>query len=355
MFAALLLLAVWRSAFGWPVDRLAALVRWQPDSYENDEKHATACCVRRCSPPASSGSRSGPGCREAHRDPRLVRQSGSRAAGYRQGEGLLCQPKLDVDLIAPADPNDPPKLVAAKQADIAGPTSRSSTSRSHDGLPVRACRHAISTPLNTLVALADGPIKTMADLKGKRVGFSVGGFEDVLLGAMLAKHGLEHRGCRVDQRELLVLPGPGRGQVDAVIGAYRNVEMPQMALIGHPGRGFYPEEEGVPPYDELIYVAHRDSVTRPELPRFLRAVEAATHWILNRPDEAWQVFKATDRSLDNEANARSWQETIRRFSPSPAALDQGRYQVFADFLKAHGLIGQLPALSLYARDVNAVK
>ena len=34
-------------------------------------------------------------------------------------QGFFAQQGLDVELIAPANPNDPPKLVAAKKADIA--------------------------------------------------------------------------------------------------------------------------------------------------------------------------------------------------------------------------------------------
>ncbi|MCP5458899.1 MAG: ABC transporter substrate-binding protein [Gammaproteobacteria bacterium] len=34
-------------------------------------------------------------------------------------KGFFAKQNLDVDLIAPADPNDPPKLVAAGKADIA--------------------------------------------------------------------------------------------------------------------------------------------------------------------------------------------------------------------------------------------
>ncbi len=37
------------------------------------------------------------------------------------------------------------------------------------------------------------------------------------------------------------------GQVDAVIGAFRNFELNQMEIEGVPGRCFYLEEEGLPP------------------------------------------------------------------------------------------------------------
>ncbi len=52
-----------------------------------------------------------------------------------------------------------------------------------------------------------------------------------------------------------------------MIGAFRNFELNQVDLEGKPGRAFYPEEEGVPPYDELVFIANRDDSHRPELRR----------------------------------------------------------------------------------------
>ncbi len=53
------------------------------------------------------------------------------------------------------------------------------------------------------------------------------------------------------------------GQVDAVIDGYRNFELTQLAIEGKPGIAFYPEEHGVPAYDELIYVDAARSRQRP--------------------------------------------------------------------------------------------
>ena len=47
----------------------------------------------------------------------------------------------------------------------------------------------------------------------------------------------------------------------------------------------------MPAYDELILLAHRDDLGRPELRRFLTAVESATAWTVNHPDEAWAVVQ----------------------------------------------------------------
>ncbi len=270
-------------------------------------------------------------------------------------KGFFAAEDLDVELVAPSDPNDPPKLVAAKQADIAVTYQPQLHLQVAAGLPLVRFGTLIDTPLNTLLVLADGPVRTIEDLKGKRIGFSVAGFEDALLGTMLAKHGLSKDDVELINVNFSLSPSLISGQVDAVIGAYRNVEMPQMALLGQKGRGFYPEEEGVPAYDELIYAAHKDELGRKELPRFLRAVEAATQWILNHPEEAWKLFASSDPSLDDEANRAAWQATLPRFAHSPAALDQGRYRRFAEFLQQHGLLAEAPAVASYAVDLNAGK
>ena len=111
--------------------------------------------------------------------------------------------------------------------------------------------------------LADGPVKAIADLKGRKVGFSVGGFEDALLGAMLGHHGLKLADVELVNVNFALSPALLSGQVDAVIGAFRNFELNQLALEGRPGRAFYPEEQGVPTYDELIFLANNARSTIP--------------------------------------------------------------------------------------------
>jgi putative hydroxymethylpyrimidine transport system substrate-binding protein len=142
------------------------------------------------------------------------------------------------------------------------------------------------------------------------------------------------------------------GQVDAVIGAYRNFELNQMAIEGRPGRAFYLEEEGVPAYDELILVTRRDNLADPRLRPFLDAIEAAVQYMVNHPDDAWRLFVAANRDLDDELNRRAWAATLPRFALRPAALDSRRYERFAAFLKGRGLIDAVPPLAGYAVELE---
>ena len=268
----------------------------------------------------------------------------AREKGFFAAEGL------EVELVAPADPNDPPKLVAAGRADIAVSYQPQLHLQVAEGLPLVRIGTLVATPLNSLVVLASGPVTSIEDLDGRRIGFSVGGFEDALLGAMLERYGLSLDRVTLVNVNFSLSPSLIGGQVDAVIGAFRNFELNQMDLVGAPGRAFYPEEEGVPAYDELIYVARADRLDDPRLRAFLTAVEKATLWLVNHPEEAWNIFKGTAAELDDELNARAWRDTLPRFALRPAALDVGRYRRFAAFLEERGLIDNPPPVETYAVD-----
>lgn len=259
---------------------------------------------------------------------------------------------LDVELIAPADPNDPPKLVAAGRGDVAISYQPQLHLQTAAGLPLKRVGTLVATPLSSLVVLDDGPIRSIADLKGRKVGFSVGGFEDAVLGAMLETYGLTLDDVELINVNFSLSPSLMSGQVDAVIGAYRNFELNQMDIEGRPGRAFYPEEEGVPAYDELIIVTRSDNTENPQIAAFLEAVEAGTQYLINHPDAAWELFIKGRKDLDDELNRRAWRDTIPRFALRPAALDAGRYQRFAEFLQARGLIDTIPPVESYAVEVR---
>ncbi len=202
------------------------------------------------------------------------------------------------------------------------------------------------------MVLDGGPIHSVADLKGRKVGFSVGGFEDAVLAAMLARHDLTLDDVTLVNVNFSLSPALLSGQVDAVIGAFRNFELNQLAIEGHKGRAFYVEEEGVPPYDELILVANSARLDDPRLAKVLRAVERGVQYLINHPDDAWKIFAGHKPGLDDELNRRAWRDTLPRFALRPAALDRGRYRRFAKFMIAQGLIETAPPVESYAVELR---
>ncbi|HEV7266722.1 MAG TPA: ABC transporter substrate-binding protein [Falsiroseomonas sp.] len=266
-----------------------------------------------------------------------------------QERGDFSRVGLDVRIIAPADPNDPPRLVAAKRGDIGVFYQMNLHLAVDQGLPLVRVGTLVATPLATLTVLRDGPIRTLADLRGKRIGYSVAGFKEVVVGTMLESVGLRLSDVRLVNVNFALSSALMSGQVDAIVGGYRNFELHQLDIEGRPGRAFFPEQHGLPIYDELVYIAHRDRARDPLLRKFLDATEAATHFIVNNPEEAWRMFIAGPRrELDNALNQRAWASTVNRFSLAPAALDGNRYERMARHLADRRLIRSVPALETYA-------
>ena len=266
-----------------------------------------------------------------------------------QEKGFFKARGLDVEFVAPSNPNDPPKLVAAGKADLAVSYQHQHQMQVAEGLPLTRIATLVATPLNSLVVLADGPVKSIADLKGKTIGYSVGGFETALLKVMLAQEGLELDNVKRVNVNFSLSPSLFTGQTDAVIGAFRNFELNQMDIEKRPGRAFFVEEHGVPAYDELILVANAQNTRNPKLRRFVDALEEGAQYLINHPEESWRLFVSNGReNLDDELNRRAWKDTLPRFALRPGALDKNRYTRFAEFLKKEGIIKRVPPLDTWA-------
>jgi putative hydroxymethylpyrimidine transport system substrate-binding protein len=263
-------------------------------------------------------------------------------------KGFFKEKGLEIEFNVPSNPNDPPKLVAAKSADIAVSYQPQHHLQVDQGLPLVRVATLVATPLNCLVVLAESHIKNISDLKGKTVGYSVSGFETLLLEMMLAEAGLSASDIKLVNVNFSLTPSLLSRKTDAVIGAFRNFELNQMDLENRPGRAFYVEEHGVPPYDELILIAHKDRIGDPVLKKFVAAMEMGVQFLVNHPEESWELFIRDRKDLANELNRRAWRDTLPRFALRPGALDKTRYERFAKFLKSQKMIKTVPPLESYA-------
>lgn len=270
-----------------------------------------------------------------------------------QQKGFFANNDLEVEIVEPADPSMPPKLVAAGKADLAVDYQPQLQLAVPNDLPLVRVGTLISTPLNTLTFLESSNIKTLADLKGKKVGYSVSGFEDVLLSAMLADAGLSVNDVEKVNVNWSLSPSLISGKVDAIIGGYRNVELNQLKLEKHPGKAFYPEEHGVPVYDELILVANKHTMPKAKISAFLTALEQATVYTLNHPEEAWEAYVSyKPKELDTELNRLAWRDTLPRLTHRPRALDTARYEKMAAFLQQHQLTDKVLPVADYAVEIK---
>ena len=267
-------------------------------------------------------------------------------------QGYFAEYGLDVRIIEPADPTEPPKLTAVKKADYAMNYQHVLQMQASEGWQNTRVATIISSPLTSLVVLKNSGITTPAQLKGKTIGYSLPGFEDAILGTILATNGVSINDVKLVNVNWALSTSLISGKVDAVIGAYRNFEKHQLNIEGYEATLFYPEQHGVPTFDELVMITHSDNAKSAKTKNMVRAIEKATRYIKNYPQQSWEVFKSFNPdTLDTELNKRAWADTIRRFQSAPGALDYDRHLNMAKFLEQKKLVNTpVPSIETYAVD-----
>lgn len=268
-----------------------------------------------------------------------------------QHQGFFKAQGLEVQIISPADPADPPKLVAANKADLAITYQPTLMLAVDQGLPLMRVATLVATPLNCLIVLNDSHIQNINDLKGKRIGYSMGGTDHMMLAAFLQSAGLSFKDVTLVNVHYDLTQALMAHKVDAITSVMRNFEFFELALMNQPATMFYPEEYGMPSYDELIIVANKNKAHDPKIQKFIIALNQGVQYLINHPESTWQAFAKTYPELNNPLNHNAWQASLRRFSLTPAALDESRYNNFATFMKNNGTIHEVPPVKEYAISV----
>lgn len=262
---------------------------------------------------------------------------------------------LTVNISAPADPSVPTKLVAASRADLALGRQPQLHRQIDRGLPLIRVATLVGTPLNSLIVREDSGIDGLPELEGKSVGYAISDDIQPILSTMLMHHGLTLDDVTLRGVDFALGPALAEKRVDAVIGAMRHIVPFQLNEEGIRSRSFLVEDHGLPRYEELILIANRDHLNgkRNDIRRLITAIEDATHWIVNHPEEAWELVTRSEPSLDTATNRQAWPELLRRLSLRPAALDASRYLSFEAFLHERGVIDERHPIERLAVDLSA--
>jgi putative hydroxymethylpyrimidine transport system substrate-binding protein len=138
-------------------------------------------------------------------------------------------------------------------------------------------------------------------------------------------------------------PALAAGKVDAVIGAYWNIELVELERRGIDARAFRLEENGVPDYDELVVVTS-DDVARgqPELVRsFLRGLRRGQDWAATDQAGAVEALVDANRDLDPDVVKEQLDLTADLLSPPDEptlTVDPAEWAAFATWMRDAGLV-----------------
>ena len=253
--------------------------------------------------------------------------------------GFFAQEGIEVEILVPGSPSDPVKLAAAETVDIALTPQINFLIAKSAGLPLIALGSLIDSPLGGLLSLRETGIETLSDLRGRRIGYSLAPLEPTLWRTMLAAVGVgsdEFELVNVGFNTVLSLL---THRVDA-IGAFRNFELPQVALLDHEPIYFPQEDYGVPDTAEIILVAN------PSLPEehptwiraFLNGLSRGIAFTKEYPEEAFNLFLAAHPDLDDELNHLAYDATLPLYADEANLPGQQAWEELQNYLVEHGLM-----------------
>jgi len=255
---------------------------------------------------------------------------------------LFAAQGLEIELLTPADPSIAIKLLAAGEVDLALTRQPLLHLHAHDGAPITRIATLIETPLNAVIVAGEAPAPAaVADaLADLHYGYSTREGRDVLVEQLLPRS--------VRQVDDFVAPESVHfdaadalrsSRVDAVADGFFHTLPQQLASDGIVTHTVRYSDIDIPRHDGLILLANSDFVARQATTwsRVLIALEEASNWMIEHPEEAWTLLVTTHPVLDNPINQEAWDDLLRRVALSPAALDERRYAAFESYLQSAGV------------------
>ena len=230
------------------------------------------------------------------------------------------------------------QAIIAGELDVGATASEAAISGRAGGAPIVAVA-GFARGGARLVARPELGVKSVAQLKGKRVGVTRGAIQEVLLMAVLAKHGLTSAPTPGKDVQLVYLSYPDLNQ--ALLGKQIDAMMqsePQSSQAINKGFG----AEVLKPYDTPIGEPVRTLVMteqfyrerRPAAEKFMRCFVEATRTFIDQPAVAEKYVR--EAIFKNQISSDDFQDAIRN-SPYSYALTPEHIQVTTDTMARTGV------------------
>jgi putative hydroxymethylpyrimidine transport system substrate-binding protein len=250
-------------------------------------------------------------------------------------EGFFADEGVEVTTEVPSDPAASLKRLAAGRAQFAISYEPEVILARAGGVPVLAVGALVTRPLNSVIVRTDRGIRTAKDLEGKTVGAAGVPSDRALLDAVVRSGGGDPAKVTMRNVGYNLSPALAAGRVDAVIGAYWNIELIELERQDVPVAALRLDENGVPSYDELVVVTS-DEVAReqPELVRaFLRGLRTGQDWAATDQTGAVEHLLSANEDLDAETVEAQLEATAEVLSPSDTPTLQVVPAEWAQFIE----------------------
>jgi putative hydroxymethylpyrimidine transport system substrate-binding protein len=263
--------------------------------------------------------------------------------GYFRDVGLDVRPRV------PSDPAAPIKQVAAGRTDLAISYEPEVFLARKQGLPVVAVAALVQRPLTSLIATAKSRVRSVRDLRGKRVGTAGIPYQSAYLKTILSRAKVPVSSVKETNVGASLLPAMLSGKVDATLGGFWNVEGVELRQRHQRPRIVPVDRLGVPDYDELVLVANEGDVDkrRDDLRLFISAVSRGAREARQDPRAAAQSLLDANKDLRARTTRTSVRLTIPALFPEKrdrpfGYMDPIAWRNYAGWMVDNGLLEKTP-------------
>ena len=266
-----------------------------------------------------------------------------------QNQGYYRDVGLDVRFRVPSDPAAPIKQVAAGRTDLAVSYEPEVLLAREQGLPVTAVAALVQRPLTSLMATAKSGVRSVRDLRGKRVGTAGIPYQEAYLKTILRRADVPQSSVKVTNVGASLLAAMLSGKVDATLGAFWNVEGVELRQRKQRPWIVPVNRLGVPRYDELVLVANADKLDdkRDDIRLFVSAVSRGAQAARRNPATASRNLIDANPDLRERTTRASVRLTIPALFPEKTGkpfgyLDPVEWRNYGGWMVDNGLLKELP-------------
>ncbi|HYM56253.1 MAG TPA: ABC transporter substrate-binding protein [Solirubrobacteraceae bacterium] len=257
---------------------------------------------------------------------------------------------LDVRPVAPADPAEPLKLLAAGKVDMAISYEPELLLARDEGLRLVSVGALVQRPLTSIIALPGRHVARVSDLAGKRVGTAGIPYQAAELRTALQSAGVDPKSVREANVGFDLVPAMLSGRVDATLGGFWNYEAIQLRMKRRHPVVIPVDRAGVPTYDELVLAVREDEAhTRgQDLRAFLQALTRGEREVRADPAAASALLTAANPGLEAKLQLESIRQTLPATQPAQPGRpfgwqDPSAWAAFGRWMFSHRLLAHDPS------------
>jgi NitT/TauT family transport system substrate-binding protein len=220
--------------------------------------------------------------------------AGGANAGFAAalGEGFYKAAGLDVTLVQGNGSGNTAQLVASGRAQLAYADAVAVSQMIAKSAPMKVVSTIYQSNPNEVSALTKSGIKSIGDLKGKKVGVPAGSSQTTMLSLLLKANGLKESDMMmINMPVAAMVPSLLQGQVDAILGSMDAYQI-QLEQQGATLDNYRFADYGVPTVSTSIFASDTFIKDNPDvLKRFIAASLKGWSFALDNPEKTVKDLK----------------------------------------------------------------